>query len=92
MFEARGASEGRKFRISSDNTRVLLGTIYLPKGSLFVDAQKEVADKSAFTVIVARTIKLEHGPNLVLNTDYLSTDVPVPAGLGPASDPAYLAN
>lgn len=92
MFESRAAKEGRAFRISSDSARVLLGTIYLPRGDLIVDGREKVADKSAFTVIVARAIKLAHGPDLVLNTDYYSTEVPVPTGLGPPSDPAYLAN
>lgn len=74
---------GRKFHIQSDNARKLLGTIYLPRGSLFVDSKKPVADQSAYTVIVARTIELEAGPNLVMNANYGSTDVPVPIGVGP---------
>jgi hypothetical protein len=76
---------GRKFHIESDNARKLLGTIYLPKGSIFIDSKKPVADQSAYTVIVARTIELESGPNLVMNANYGATDVPVPLGVGPTS-------
>jgi hypothetical protein len=69
--------------ITSDDARNLLGTIYLPRGILTIDADKPVADRSAYTVIVARNIKLEAGPNLYLNTNYGMTDIPVPGGVGP---------
>jgi hypothetical protein len=42
-----------------------------------------VADQSAYTVIVSRQLRLSAGPNLVLNANYSSTDVPVPDGVGP---------
>jgi len=73
----------RRFSISSDNARKLLGTIYLPKASFYVDANKPVPDLSAYTVVVARQIELSAGPNLVLNANYGNTDVPVPKGVGP---------
>ena len=73
----------REYRIISDNARTLLGTIYLPAGRLIIDSKKPVADQSAYTVIVARRIELYDGPNLVLNTGYSSTDIPVPKGVGP---------
>lgn len=80
-----------KFRIYSDNARKLLGTIYLPRGALYVDANKPIADQSAYTVIVARTIELSSGPNLVLNANYGATDVPVPAGVGPVGTQVTLS-
>jgi hypothetical protein len=42
-----------------------------------------VADQSAYTVVVARQIRMEAGPDLVLNTNYGGTDIPVPDGVGP---------
>jgi Flp pilus assembly protein TadG len=72
----------REYRIISDDARNLLGTIYLPNGELIVDSSKPVADKSAYTVIVAKQIDLYDGPNLYLNSDYASTDIPVPKGVG----------
>jgi len=73
----------REHKILSDNARVLLGTIYMPKGRLIIDATKPIADKSAYTVIVAQRVDLHDGPNLVLNSDYSATEVPVPKGVGP---------
>src|SRR4051812_12627737 len=83
FFEDRSAPLLRTFAISSDNARKLLGTIYLPRGMLSVDANNPVADQSAYTVIVSRQLRLSAGPNLVLNANYSSTDVPVPDGVGP---------
>ena len=73
----------REHKILSDDARLLLGTIYMPQGRLIIDATKPIADKSAYTVIVVRRIDLHDGPNLVLNSDYAATDVPVPKGVGP---------
>jgi Flp pilus assembly protein TadG len=73
----------RQYRIISDDARVLLGTIYLPGGRLVIDSKKAVADRSAYTVIVASRVELFEGPNLYLNTDYAATDIPLPKGVGP---------
>ena len=73
----------REYRIVSDDARMLLGTIYLPGGRLVIDSKKPVADRSAYTVIVARRVELYEGPNLYLNTNYASTDIPLPKGVGP---------
>jgi Flp pilus assembly protein TadG len=81
----------RHFRINSDNARNLLGTIYLRDGVLDVDANRPIADQSAYTVIVARRINVRSGPDLVLNTNYEGTDVPVPEGVGPRNSSAFLA-
>ncbi|WP_410823529.1 pilus assembly protein TadG-related protein [Methylobacterium oryzisoli] len=78
-----GTKPLREYRIVSDNTRTMLGTIYLPAGRLVIDAKKPVADQSAYTVIVAQVINLYEGPNLILNTNYGATTVPVPEGVGP---------
>lgn len=78
------------YRIESNNARNLLGTIYLPRGKLLIDSTKPVADASAYTVIVVKQLDLRDGPNLVLNNDYNSTDVPVPDGLGPSTGPVFL--
>jgi hypothetical protein len=83
FFEDRGSKDLREHRIVSDDARNLLGTIYLPKGKLLVDAPAKVADLSAYTIIVARRVELRSNPNLVLNTGYGSTDIPVPRGVGP---------
>ena len=76
--------------INSDNARTLLGTIYLPRGELKIDANKPIADQSAYTAIVVRSLRLNNGPNLVLNTNHDATDVPVPDGLKGVGQPVVL--
>jgi len=85
FFEDRSAPLLRKHTINSSDARNLLGTIYLSRGALSIGGIRPVADQSAYTVIVARGIQLEAGPNLVLNANYYATDIPVPAGVGPNS-------
>ena len=62
---------------------LLLGTIYLPNGRLTIDSDDTVADKSAYTVIVARQFQTEGAPDIVINSNYDSTNIPVPDGVGP---------
>lgn len=81
FFEDRDAPGERRHRISSNDARKLIGTIYLPLGTLTIDANKPMADESAYTAIVVQNLVLMSGPQLVLNTDYGATDVPVPDGL-----------
>ena len=81
FFEDRSAREGRLYSILSDDARVLTGTIYLPRATFVVDADRPIADQSAYTAIIANRLTLFAGPHLVLNTDYDTTDVPVPANI-----------
>ncbi len=85
LFEDRSLNKSLKHRITSDDARKLIGTIYLPVGTLLVDAKKPVADQSAFTAIVAFGLELNAGPNLILNSNYGATDVPVPQGIAGTS-------
>ena len=78
------------YRIESDNARNLLGTIYLPAGELRIDANKPIADQSAYTAIVADSMRLYGGPHLILNTDYHLTTVPVPGGIKGVGQPIRL--
>jgi Flp pilus assembly protein TadG len=82
FFQDRQSAEA-DFVITSNKARNLLGTVYLPQGNLIVDANNKVADASAYTAVVVKRLRLSKGPNLVLNTDYSSTLVPVPDGVGP---------
>ena len=81
VFEDRDLGVKLKHKISSNDAHSLIGTIYLPVGDLVVDANKPVADQSAYTAIIVQHLELNSGPNLVLNSNYETTDVPVPAGL-----------
>jgi Flp pilus assembly protein TadG len=83
IFEDRASPVGQNHHILSNNARMLLGTIYVPRGMLSVAANAPVADQSAYTIVVARQFSLSAGPTMVLNTNYSATDIPVPDGLGP---------
>ena len=74
------------FEISSDSARQLLGTIYIPAATLQITgAGNRIADQSAWTVVVAKSIKMTGSPNLVVNANYAGSSVPVPAGVGAGS-------
>lgn len=81
FFEDRNAPLKRKHRINSAHTESLVGTIYLPRGLLYIDPNAAVAQQSAYTAIVAYQLQLEQGPELVLNSDYGASHVPVPDGI-----------
>jgi hypothetical protein len=70
------------FVIGTDLATKLLGTTYLPGATLSVDVIGLVAAQSAYTVIVADRIDIR-GAELVVNSDYGATDIPVPRGVGP---------
>jgi Flp pilus assembly protein TadG len=76
-----------EFEISSDSARQLLGAIYIPNARLKVTGRgNKIADQSAWTVIVAKSIKMEGSPNLVINSNYAGSKVPVPRGVGSATE------
>jgi Flp pilus assembly protein TadG len=85
LFEDRAAAPGQKHEIKSNNAHTLLGTIYLPKGYLHIDSQSPISQRAAYTIIVANALEMISGPELFLNANYGSTDIPVPAGVGPVS-------
>ena len=91
VFEDRSVPNIVKHEISADNANTLLGTFYIPRGQLDVSALRPVADKSAYTIIVADRFTLGAGPTMVLNTDYAASDVPVPDGVGLNGIKTYLA-
>lgn len=90
LWEDANAPVGRVHKISSANARELLGTIYLPNGTLSIDTMRPVADASAYTAIVAKKLGMSGQPQLVLNTDYKATDIPTPSGIGPTGGAVYL--
>ena len=81
FFQDPRSDPGAVFEISSKRAANLLGTIYLPNAALLVRAKNKVAEASAYTVIIARTIDIGSEADLVINADYDSTAVPVPEGL-----------
>lgn len=72
------------FTITSNNVSELLGTVYIPNAQLVIDTTGNVAQDSAWSIVVARSIVMRHNPNLVINTNYAGSGVPVPGGVGPS--------
>lgn len=83
FFEDRNAPLLREHVVKSDDARVLLGTFYLPRGRLVIRTSRPIADKSAYTAIVAYQVAVDLNSRLVINADYDATDIPVPEGVGP---------
>ena len=81
FFEDRAVPLDRRHKISSNLVKVLTGTIYLPRGYLLVNPNSVVAGQSAYTAIIANRLELTEGPELILNSNYSATDVPVPDGI-----------
>lgn len=90
LFFASRSQNGLTHEIFSDNARELLGTIYLPTGTISIDANQPIADKSAYTAIVAQKVIANSGPTITLNTNYDQTDVPVPTGIRGTGQPIAL--
>jgi Flp pilus assembly protein TadG len=81
FFEDRAAPMLREHRINSNNAANMTGTIYLPRGRLLVDPSSKVGKASAYTAIITQQLKVQSGPELILNSNYSATDVPVPTGI-----------
>ena len=81
FFEDRTVAANQMHRISSTHANILVGTIYLSRGKLRVDPNAAVAADSAYTAVVVNTLELDFGLEMILNSDYEATDVPVPAGI-----------
>lgn len=74
------------FNITSTAAEELLGTVYIPAAQLHLNGTaNKVAQLSAWTVVVANSIVTDGGAQLVINSDYAATDVPVPSGVGPTT-------
>jgi hypothetical protein len=84
FFQDPASAPGAEFEISSKRAANLLGTIYLPNATLLVRAKNKVAEASAYTVIVAKNIDIGNEADMVINSDYASTAVPLPEGLAPS--------
>jgi Flp pilus assembly protein TadG len=81
FFEDRDVNLANKHLIRSTRADKLVGTIYLPRGLLFIDPDAKVAEKSAYTAIIAYELAIDESPELILNSNYGDTDVPVPDGI-----------
>ncbi|HEV7691522.1 MAG TPA: pilus assembly protein TadG-related protein [Hyphomonadaceae bacterium] len=88
FFEDRNVLFKFPHIIASNDARKLVGTIYLPGNTLQINSQNPIADQSDYTVIIAKKFEMKDGPELVLNTDYEHSLVPVPEGVGNKARPS----
>lgn len=72
------------FEISAKSATELLGTIYFPNGRLLLNAPGNIAESSAFTVVVVRALEVAKKTKMFLNSNYSATNVPVPHGIIPS--------
>jgi len=71
--------------LSTTSAHQLLGTVYLPAGTLAVSGNgNRIADQSPWTVVVANQLQISGSAQLIINSSYFASSVPVPVGVGPA--------
>jgi Flp pilus assembly protein TadG len=90
IFDSRSQNSGNTHKVTSNKTRRIVGAVYLPNTQLEVDAPQPVGSDSPWTAIIAREIRLLDDSQLVLNTNFDSTDVPAPAGIRGVEEPLRL--
>jgi hypothetical protein len=82
FFASRSQPSDIQHRIAGGSIEKLTGTIYLPTTNLLIDPKSAtVAAQSEYTVIIANKIRMNEGPEMILNSDYGATKVPVPEGV-----------
>lgn len=71
-------------RLSLDfgEIRKLEGVVYAPTSDLIVRGGTDPTEKTPWTVVVTKGLKVEGGRQLQINADYASSAVPVPDGVG----------
>ncbi|MGL4491177.1 MAG: TadE/TadG family type IV pilus assembly protein [Rhizobiaceae bacterium] len=82
FFESRTQDPIGQHVILTKYANKLVGTIYLPRTEVKIDANGAVSNQSPYTAIIARRVHLFGTSKVVLNTNYNQTNVPVPSGIG----------
>jgi hypothetical protein len=90
LWRSRHATGSGEFEIVSNFVDELVGAIYLPTGELYVSATDDVIEDSAYTVIIAKRVRVDKHASLILNNDYAMTNVPGLAGMKEAVSEIFL--
>ena len=72
--------------LNSNSSSVFEGVIYLPNSALHLNSSGEISGDSAWTAVITKTLELNSNSTLAINTDYSSSSVPVPYGVGADED------
>jgi Flp pilus assembly protein TadG len=70
------------FQLQSDNIGKLTGTVYVPTATLQIQGSIKAIQASDWTVIDAQSLQLTGSPEVMINSNYSGSSVPVPAGVG----------
>ncbi len=70
------------FQIQTDPFTNITGAVYAPSVTLDLDGTHQAAQASQWTVVTARSITLTGSPDIVINSNYAGSSVPVPGGVG----------
>jgi Flp pilus assembly protein TadG len=82
FFASRSQTASTEHRIAGGKIDKLTGTIYFPTSNLLIDPKgATVAAQSEYTVIIANKVRMNEGPEMILNSDYGASSVPVPHGV-----------
>ena len=76
------AGQAATHTIDSDNGQNLHGTVYFPQGSLYIGGHANIGGAAAYTIIVAQNLVTDQQANIVLNANYMNSNIPVPTGVG----------
>ncbi len=78
LSEDRLSPLKREFVIRSFDARMLVGSIYLPKGRLVIDNGSNVGQRSEWTSIIAHQIDVRGNSKVQLNSNYSKSRIPLP--------------
>ena len=81
FFQARDADADFSI-LNSDSSSIIEGVIYLPNSPLHLNSYGNISDNSPWSAIVVKTLEVNSHSTLHINTDYESSSVPVPFGIG----------
>lgn len=86
LLEDPKASLTNKHTFKSRHINEMLGTIYTKTGELYIDYPSAGSTTSniPYTIIVAKLLTVKGGAQIVINSNYDQTDVPVPRNSGGA--------
>ncbi len=83
MVMATTAGNEPDINLPGNRVRRLLGVVYAGNGKVVIGGTGVAASDSAWTVVVARQIQTTGTAAIQINSDYESSNVPVPIGVGP---------
>lgn len=84
FFQDRDAALKGEFRIETRDAERFEGVVYLPRGRFIVDKNTRLGQQSDWTAIIAYQIETGEGPELIINSDYAASSIPVPDGIAPS--------